>query len=395
MPTPLPRPSRPGSKTAKRIAGLIQQLQDPSAEKRLQAIVGLQERGEAAIGPLIAVLADPARAAEHANVRAALAEMGRAALPPLVAIVEQADPKMAVQAIEVLGDMNDARVAFCLLRPALSDKSDPAVREAAAAALKKLGVTFPAEPRPSSCLSEDAKDYFERLADVEGPAERKRRRCGDGTRPAAVRGRVCTRNDVARAFVAQRARDAYAMAPDDPSARLLYLATMLEQAAYENGLDRPLDAKNPAAVEAAFGVEDDRGSADICDGRQSSGGGSSGGATVGQIGTAAELLYRGAGPSPLALAVQSPDRRLRMAALEAIVRLQPARPFAGSSYVLPALGFFAGSSGFRHALVAAPSLMERGSWRACSSGPASSPTRSPTARNWCWRPRNRPTTSWR
>ncbi len=48
-----------------------------------------------------------------------------------------------------------------------------------------------------------------------------------------------------------------------------------------------------------------------------------------------------------------------MAALEAIVRLQPSEPFAGSSYVLPALGFFAGSSGSRHALVAAPQLRGR------------------------------------
>ena len=61
---------------SQRIAALIQQLQDPSAEKRLQAIVGLQKSGEAAVAPLIAVLADPARAAEHANVRAALAEIG-------------------------------------------------------------------------------------------------------------------------------------------------------------------------------------------------------------------------------------------------------------------------------------------------------------------------------
>ena len=52
---------------------------------------------------------------------------------------------------------------------------------------------------------------------------------------------------------------------------------------------------------------------------------------AGQIGTADELLYQGAEPSPLVRAVQNPDRRLRMAALETIVRLQPAQPFAGSS----------------------------------------------------------------
>ena len=49
---------------AKRIAGLIEQLQDPSAEKRMQALAGLQEARRAALGPLLAVLADPARTAE-------------------------------------------------------------------------------------------------------------------------------------------------------------------------------------------------------------------------------------------------------------------------------------------------------------------------------------------
>ena len=76
-PTPWPPPSTARLKDTKRIAALIAQLQDPSPEKRLQAVVGLQESQEAAIGPLVAVLADPARAAEHANVRAALVEIGR------------------------------------------------------------------------------------------------------------------------------------------------------------------------------------------------------------------------------------------------------------------------------------------------------------------------------
>jgi hypothetical protein len=168
-----------------------------------------------------------------------------------------------------------------------------------------------------------------------------------------------TPNDIARAVAADRARDAFALAPGDPSVRLLYLATMLEQAACENGLDRPLDAKSPAAVEAGrFGekpVEEVLRYAMACNRPASA---AAAARLLGQIGSAAQLLYQTAGPSPLALAVQSPDRRVRMAALQAIIRLQPARPFAGSSYILPALGFFASSSGSRHALVAAPGLME-------------------------------------
>ena len=133
-----------------RIAGLIGQLQDPSPEKRLQAVIGLRDAGGAAVGPLISVLADPARAAEYANVRAALVEMGPLARGPLVAVVEHADPKLAVQAIEILGAMNDPNVARWLLSPFLAERSDPAVRLAVAAG---TGEAFHPPSRPPTSRS--------------------------------------------------------------------------------------------------------------------------------------------------------------------------------------------------------------------------------------------------
>jgi hypothetical protein len=344
---------------SKRIDALIQQLQDPSAEKRLQAIVGLQEASGAALGPLVAVLADPARAAEYANVRAALAEMGRDALPPLVAMVEGADPKAEAQAIEAIGGMKDARVAFSLLRPCLSDKSDPTLREAATAALKQLDVTVPSRADAVRLLVDDAKKYYERHIMLQRAADGKTELWRWDAAKRQCVAKVGAPADAARAIAARRARDAYALAPQDASICLLYLATMLERAAYENGLDRPLDEKTPAVVEARqFGVKLIEEVLQYAMVHDRAAGAAAAARLLGQIGKARELLYRSAGPAPLVEAVRSPDRRLRMAALEAIIRLQPAGPFAGSSYVLQALGFFVGSSGFRHALVAAPSLME-------------------------------------
>jgi hypothetical protein len=349
-------------KDSKRIAGLIEQLQDPSAEKRLRALVGLQESREAAIGPLLAVLVDPARAAEHANVRAALAEMGRIARAPLVAMVAQADPKVAVEAIQTLGAMKDVRdtsVVFCLLRPCLSEKSEPALRDAAAAALKRLDAAVPSRAEAVRLLTDAAKSYFEHRNKADDNAHEKTElwRWDDAKRQCTAR--IRTPDDAARATALQRARDAYALAPNDPLVGLLCLATALEAAAYENGLDRPLGEKNPVVVEARqsgaetieevlkYAVTHKRFAAAAAAAR-----------ILGEIGKATGLLYRDAKPSPLVLAARSPDRRLRMAALEAIVRLQPSRPFAGSSYVPQALGFFAASSGFRQALVAAPNLAE-------------------------------------
>src|SRR5208283_5461043 len=57
-----------------------------------------------------------------------------------------------------------------------------------------------------------------------------------------------------------------------------------------------------------------------------------------------------------------PDRRLRMAALEAITNLQPQTPFAGSSHVLESLGYLAASTGGRRALVVSPNTETLEEW---------------------------------
>jgi hypothetical protein len=59
-------------------------------------------------------------------------------------------------------------------------------------------------------------------------------------------------------------------------------------------------------------------------------------------------------PSPLASALAHGDRRVRFAALRAIMALDPPTPFAGSSRVPEALVYFARAAGEREAIVAMP-----------------------------------------
>lgn len=59
-------------------------------------------------------------------------------------------------------------------------------------------------------------------------------------------------------------------------------------------------------------------------------------------------------PSPLASALASPNRNVRFAALTAIMALDPASPYPGSSRVPEALAWFANSSAESRALVAMP-----------------------------------------
>ena len=75
-----------------------------------------------------------------------------------------------------------------------------------------------------------------------------------------------------------------------------------------------------------------------------------------------DLLQGGSEPAPLVRAVRSLDRRLRIAAAEAIVALQPKAPFAGSSQVLESLANLAASSGGRRALVVSPNTETLEEW---------------------------------
>ncbi len=65
-------------------------------------------------------------------------------------------------------------------------------------------------------------------------------------------------------------------------------------------------------------------------------------------------------PSPLADALASPNRRVRFAALKAIMALNPATPYPGSSRVPDALVWFANATGEPQAIVAMPTITVAG-----------------------------------
>lgn len=337
-----------------RLAGLVRQLQAPSEEARYRAFDGLRRARSAAVGPLVAVLADPGRAVEYPTVRAMLGELGADAVEPLLSVVQSPDPKLLSEVIPLLAELNLRQAVPFLLAPCTSEQAVPEVRKAASAALAKLVGHTPSKDEAARLLTEQAKNYLEQRqtfkADVDGRVELW---SWDAVakQPAVQRFPLA---DASRLLAVRFAREAYAVKPDDLGIRRLYLTTLLEKAAYDSGLSKPLptDDGSPAAVAAGFDV---KAIEDILAYAMETGHAPAATAAVrilGVKGTADGLLLAGAQPSPLVRALRHPDRRLRFAALEAIFKLKPARPFAGSSYVTDALGYFIATDGSRRALVA-------------------------------------------
>jgi len=339
-----------------RISRLIAQLSDPSPDVRFQALSGLQEARGAAVGPMIQVLADPARSAEHPNVGAALAHFGSDAVGPLVGLLERSEPQVQAQVVLVLAAMNARETAVYMLGPCASERGAPEVRRAAAAALRHLVGEVPTKAEAVALLIGRAEEYFNEQAAPAGEFDGQVVIWGyDPERKISV-SRSWPVDLASRKMAARLARDAYALAPEETRVKTLYLATLLECAALERGwqqvADNPDDADGHEA--AAFGaatVEDVLQYAVAHDHPACA---AAAAGLLGRIGRADELLNRGALPSPLAAALWHPDRRVRLAAARAVTALGPVQGYPGASYLPKALRFFVATSGRRRAVVAGP-----------------------------------------
>jgi hypothetical protein len=149
-------------------------------------------------------------------------------------------------------------------------------------------------------------------------------------------------------MAARWASEAADLASDNAKTNVLAFAADLDLRAWENGLDRPLP---PMPNEARLSTKRVQDALQYAIAHRRTAAAAAAARILGRIGSPSELLYQGAVPAPLVEAVRDPDHRLQLAALEAIVRLQPSRAFAGSSYVPETLAFLAASQGARRALV--------------------------------------------
>jgi len=345
-----------------RLARWIQELSDASPDKRARAMVSLEDAQEAAVGPLLAVLADPKRAGEHAAVRGMLIRLGRGAMGPLLAAVDAPNAAVAVQAVEALGAVGTADTLPWLLATALDGSQPEPVRQAANAALKKLRGGVPSPTDAAQWLAKQAGEYFEGRVPLRvQPNGGVETWVWDPAQNGPVL-KYLTPQGVSLLRAARLARVAHEVRPQDEEIAVLWLASQLELAAYRNGLENPLpmDKGSPAARAAAAGPDMLERVLRYAMERNHPVAATAAARVLGQMPRAeAEwLLCRSPQPAPLVLAARHGDRRLRFAAVEAVVRIHPRQGFAGASFVAESLRFFAATTGWPRVLVADARLHE-------------------------------------
>ncbi len=339
-----------------RIARNIESLADPSEAKRAAAARSLLAARHAAIGPLLSMLLDASRTAEHSRGRAVLVAMGSEAAAPLAAVVESDDAAAAVEAARLLGEMKAKDGLYSLLAPALATDSPPELRAAAATALQRMRGSIPTAGEAAALLAQRAREHHEGSRPTVGVIEGRATDWSWDKQKKAVVGRPVPEPQMRRSLAARLARSAHQLDTNDARIRLLHVATMLEEEAYRVGRGQPLPHDSGSAAEraAAFGaavLEDVLQHALATDHPAA---GAAAIEILSRIGSADELLMAGPRPGPVALALTSPDRRLRLAAAKAITGWAPKRPFAGASQLAPALAWFAQTRGTPRVLLAGP-----------------------------------------
>jgi HEAT repeat protein len=338
-----------------RLQGVADKLNDPSPVVQRAAIRELQRGGDVAVAPLVRILADPARAADHAKVRRALFHLGEQAIEPLLGTLDAPDPALRLQVIEVLGALGAKEAADLLVAPAVVPAEDAAVRDAAGAALERIiGV----RPHPA-----DARDYLTqrvvelldgelpRRPDLDGTIELWHWDAGQGVAvpqrfPAFLAG---------AALAARLGDDLYAIAPDI-SAQRLHLQAMLQAEKVQHRLDLPLPrgdgtaharaaAFGPEAVEDALHEAMQRGRIPAAIGAAE---------VLGDIGSPTLSQSSSPQPAPLIAALSHKNQRLRFFAAEAIARINPTAPFPNSSRYISTLARLVRTEALPRVVVAHP-----------------------------------------
>ena len=346
----------------KRIDGLIGDLQDPSIDVRSAAMAELSRATGTSVGRIMEAVSDPAREAEHANLWAALVQLGPGAVDPLLGVLDRSDPRLMTQAARALGQLKSPRATEYLLGPYVSEKSDPKLRQAAGRALLRIVGQVPKKYEAVDILKRRVGEY---LADrqvlktnPDGNVEiwswdESTKRC---------QSQFYTSHQANRIVAFRLARDAFALAPEDKQVKTLYLIAMLEaevaqRQASGTVVDDAAEDKDEDSVLGRitpFGVPALEEALRQAMADNNVGAAAEAARLLGKAGTANELLYGRVEPSPLVAAVRHPEPRVRAAALEAIVRLQPSKGFAGSSYVPQALTFFVSTGGGPRILLVGP-----------------------------------------
>ncbi len=322
-----------------------------SSHEQAYALTRLREAGPFAVPALVrAIDAEGTTAENRAILIHNAGRLDVSSVPAWIAVLDSSDPALAADAATILGSIGDPRAIPFLTYPAASADTPLNVRTAADQAIARItGRPVALQSRTPAQVLVDAANGYARHQ-FEPPTETVLIwRWDEAQRvPVPVQAKAA---DVDAIFGLKLARQALRLEPNNRTARAalvgLALDKAIERAGFENFPERD-PASFGEALAAGPETLTDVLRAAIADGRTDL---AAVAATALGKTTDPKTLVGNGGPHPLVDALSSPGRRLQFAAAKALVDLEPAGPFPGSSRVVPTLARFVVNQGTPRAVV--------------------------------------------
>ncbi len=294
---------------------------------------------------------------EVAAIQDFLPSFGSGIAEALSETFRSGNAKLISRAAKALDKILPNEEGFLFYAPMFDEQLPAELRNEISSYVERRQDSKPTAEKAAVVLYKRAKDYFEKNRGVKTDADGYVKFWNWDANEFKVKHIRMLVPAAYRLFAWRYASLAHQILPDDDGIKRLYLLTLFDRTANLNGLDTPLgDDPSKLRVAAAElsvaqleamlkeGIESEHfAAAQIA-------------ATLLGERNVDELLYDSNSDKPriLVQALSAPDRRVRYAALEAVVKLKPQRPFPGSSLVVDNLTWFARSSGKRVVVVAHP-----------------------------------------
>lgn len=344
-----------------RILQLINNLGSDDGFVRRQAASELRTCDINAAVALGVALGDPAHEAYYDNIETALAGMGNVAVEPIIGFLSVEDEKYKARIISVLGKLGATRIADRIVALAVNTPAASPVSDAAQQALTEIVGVVPTKGEAAEYLEQQFERYLK--GDLMLPQDRAGRLIlwTYDVEQKTVVPELRDARTISLVYAASTARNLYSLDPENSEYKRLFLRSELDSSKVLNGMNKPLADQSKALIiqespryvlsllehcletkhyPAAVGAAE----------------------VLGEIGDES-LLYSSSGkPTRIIQALNSPNRRVRFAIADAIFKISPRRPFAGSSYVASAAAYFIQTTGIRKTVVGDVKLQRSLKW---------------------------------
>jgi hypothetical protein len=319
-----------------RIQRFIKNLQ-ASPEEREYAIIQLRKSGAVAVPYMVEALRNATDRTERSSLVSALVDLGRPAITPVLAALDAEDAALKLELIEVVRRLADPSAAAGLWYPSVSPREPETVRTQATATLVLLlGVERPEQlPPATKALVGEAERYYQHRV----PFAKTQPVTAWAWQNNRLVGQALTASQAEEFYGLRYAGQALALDPAYEPAQIVYLSLALEKGVERSGLDQPLEKNAPQAKQLARVVNPallvatlDRALADhrvpVILGVVR---------TLGDLGVV-QALRPSQGPEPALLrALDYPDRRVQLAAADAVLRIPNTNPYPISVRVVEVL----------------------------------------------------------